>query len=386
MVKKYFYSVILTLLFLTIGFVINNYNEKKIAAIIIPHHDLVRQERKEFLNSFGKKIDPNTILLISPDHFASGHQNITTTKKDWNLGNKIFESDKNKIENLTQNTSVKIQDSAFTREHGIFNVLGDIKDNFSNAKIIPLIIKENTPQEEIVNLNKNLNLICKIRCLLISSIDFSHYQPSSVAKIHDIFSLESLYNLDENQTMKAEVDSPASLTLTVLWAKAHGTKRFNLNLNTNSGLLTNEPDSESTSYVLGWFEKGIKTFADDETFVAGLNLNQTKDTRLITGIDEIINLDNKDNLNNLCYEKKEYCDIISKLQQEPFKTAVGAGMIVTGQIKDKTHNLVLSPSVTNTHVLLRGNDKLDVINNIRKDLDLENIVNGLNYDKIEISY
>jgi len=42
----------------------------------------------------------------------------------------------------------------------------------------------------------------------------------------------------------------------IYWAKKHKTFTFHLEESTNSGEILGEPDAETTSYVLGWYEKG----------------------------------------------------------------------------------------------------------------------------------
>jgi len=241
----------------------------KISAAIIPHHDLAQNQRKAVLADVAAQIKPSTIIIVSPNHFDAGGANIITTDKTWKLQNAVVESDKEKIFELADGESVFSDEAAFSREHGISNVLADINLNFPDAKIIPIIIKQNTDQESIGLLADKLNNVCQ-GCLLIASVDFSHYLPGTVAEIHDIYSTKALQNLDEEEIYKSEVDSQQSLALAIKWAKLNQTELFHLTDNTNSAKLLNEPDAESTSYVLGWFQTGQKNINNDLTFmVAG---------------------------------------------------------------------------------------------------------------------
>ena len=245
----------------------------KISAAIIPHHDLAKNLRADLLKKVGASDNYNavrTVILVSPDHFNAGNSPVTTTDKEWRLENAIVPADKNKIDRLVSSNIVSNQESAFSREHGITNILDDIANDFPNAGLIPIIIKQNVSRETIVQLNVELNNICTQNCLLLASVDFSHYQPGSLAEIHDRLSLRALANLDEELIWKAEVDSQQALALAIRWAKANETQNFHLEENTNSAKLANEPDSESTSYVSGWYQSGEPQRIEDEiTFMIG---------------------------------------------------------------------------------------------------------------------
>ena len=237
-----------------------------ISAAIIPHHDLAENQRKALLAQVAAQIKPPTIIIVSPNHFEAGGANIITTNKTWKLENAVVEPNTDKIVELTNDGSILNDEAAFSREHGITNVLSDINLNFPDAKIIPIIIKQSTNKESIGSLANKLDQICR-GCLLIVSVDFSHYQPGALAEIHDIYSIKTLENLDEEGIYKAEVDSQQSLALAIKWAKLNQTETFHLVENTNSAKLLNEPDSESTSYVLGWYEAGQSNINSDLAFM-----------------------------------------------------------------------------------------------------------------------
>lgn len=226
----------------------------QISTLILPHHDLAKTERQSLLRAAASQNKPQIIILISPDHFNSG-DGISTTTKDWKLVNAVVEPQKEKINQLVDKSVVVENELAFKREHGIFNILEDVKNNFPDAKIIPIIIRNGVSYTKIKDLNRGLIEVCPRDCLLVASVDFSHYQPGALAEVHDAFSIKALESMDVNALTKAEVDSPESLILAVEWARAKGTTNFYLQSNTNSGKIANEPDQESTSYVFGWFQK-----------------------------------------------------------------------------------------------------------------------------------
>lgn len=244
-------------------------DNKIISTVIVPHHDLVKDQRSKFFLDLAKNTRPKTIIIVSPDHFAAG-DDITTTDRVWKLENAEISPNQTIINQLIDQKIAKKKDSAFEREHGIFNLLSDLQSNFPSVKLVPIILKQDLEKDKIDNLANKLNEICTDNCLLISSIDFSHYQVGSLAEIHDSLSIRALTNLDQDLAWRSEVDSDQSLSLAISWAKLHQTENFVLKEHTNSGKINNSSDEETTSYVFGWFENGTKKEITNEfTFMIG---------------------------------------------------------------------------------------------------------------------
>lgn len=250
----------------------------KVSTIIVPHHDLVKDKRAEFFKSIKDKSDPKTIILTSTNHFQTGSCNIETTDQDWDLSDNKISANKTLVTKLVEEKIACNENSAFEREHGIKNILADLKTTFPKANIVPIIIKSNTKTTDIDNLisalqKENENL------LFVASVDFSHYQPANLAQLHDDFTISALNNLDTNNILLAETDSPEVLNVALSWAKLEKTEKFSLFTNTNSGFLSNNFDIESTTHVMGLYEKGNKstseqsfsfTFGGDMMFDRGI--------------------------------------------------------------------------------------------------------------------
>ena len=387
-----FQAVLVSLIVLVLSFIVLKTNllgtnhvfevvsPQTISAIILPHHDLASAEREASLRQIVGRIEPKTIILVSPNHFDTGGYNIETTTRQWRLTNSYLEPDSTRIKEL----NIPDVDSAFNREHGITNLLDPLKNVFPDAKIIPIIIKQDTPAGQIDDLSKKLAGVCANNCLLVASVDFSHYQPASVASIHDLMSIKVLSNLDDKLVWKTEVDSNPTLYLAIEWAKSYKTNSFHLSDNTNSGLLTHNPDTESTSYVMGWFEAGDKTEIQSKTFVAGYNLSQI-DARLRSGTDNKIDLNDNHNMGMLCYTDKDFCNLNRLFWSPVFYRPILNGLVVTGVFDGDQYKLILTPTDPTSHQALRGQAKLDIINQIRQKLGLSNTQIGDGYDTIEIN-
>ena len=384
-------TIIITLLVLVLSFFVlktNFFNSatgqpdySSVSAIILPHHDLASAERESTLRQLVGQVSPKTIILISPNHFDTGGYNLETTDRVWRLTNSYFEPDKTKINQL----NLPLVDTAFNREHGITNLLEPVKAVFGDAKIIPIIIKPGTTAGQIDELVDQLNNICQKNCLLVSSVDFSHYQPASVASIHDLLSVKALSNLDIHLIWQTEVDSNPALYMTLKWANLYGTTNFHLAANTNSGLLTHSPDAESTSYVLGWFEQGQTQTVQTQTFAAGFNLTQLADPRLAAGVDQKIDLASNHDMATLCLKDSQYCALNRLFWGPNFYRDILNGLVIEGQILPNQYKLVLVPTDPSTHLALTGEAKLQGINKIRERLGLNSIIIGDEYDTIYLN-
>lgn len=358
-----------------------NFFSQSISTVIVPHHDLVALQRQLTLSNVAARVNPKTIIVISPNHFNTGSYSILSTKRVWRLQNAFFEPDAQKIDQL----NIETNDLAFDREHGITNLLDPLKNAFPDAKIIPIILKSDVAAAQLDVLVKDLHQTCPNNCLMINSVDFSHYQPASVAAIHDLYSIDALSNLDDIKIWQSEVDSAASLYLGIKWAKAHDTNWFNLEENTNSGLLESAPDAESTSYVFGWFEIGRAQPLNSTTFVAGNNLSNLTDKRLTMGTDEVIDLNNSHEMGVLCYNKPEFCALNRLFWGPNFYRDILNGLVITGEITEDKYKLVLTPVNMETKIALRGEAKLEVINKIRAKLKLLDVKIGDGYDTIIVN-
>lgn len=228
----------------------------EIPAVIVPHHDLVKAQRETFLSRLSARAKaPETVILVSPNHYESGRAHMQLSSKTWNLSNGSIKPNLSMI-TKARTAGVQYEPGSFDNEHGIKLILPDIKRYFPKAQVIPIIFKRATTLAELTRLNKALQS-CH-NCLLLASVDFSHYQPTQLANLHDDLTIRALDNNDTTTLMgAAETDSPPALGFVSLWVKARNTLRFNLFGHTNSGSILNQPNAETTSHLFGWYGKGI---------------------------------------------------------------------------------------------------------------------------------
>lgn len=384
---SFFISVVIFVLFIVMLFFWNkNVSRDQISVVIVPHHDLVKEKRAEVLREVGSKTHPQTIILASPNHFFAGSGDIITTDKTWRLLDGEILPDKEKVARLTEDNLISNEETAFSREHGITNMLADINGNFPGVKIIPLILRENTSKENIAKLAGRLEQVCPRNCLLVASVDFSHYLPGALAEMHDALSIRALNNLDEELLWQAEVDSNQSLTLAIKWAKFNKTEKFVLKENTNSGKISEERDAETTSYVLGYFAKGNPQLPKtDTTFMISHDLAKNPAVigeRFFRGADKEFNGDWIDNELFSPFKSKN-----SQLFAALDKAIAAGDLVAAGDIDGDNLKLVLLPikNISSAPELLRGEEKTAVIKHIRAGAGLEISNYDYGYDIIKLN-
>ncbi len=225
---------------------------ENIPVVIVPHFDFAKEERFSLLGNISEKSNPKALVLVSVNHFNTGSGQIITSKRDWRVAAGEIPSAE-KLEEKIVNADLAIDDElAFTNEHGITNLLADIYETFPNVPILPIIIKDTTNKEKINQLSEWLNSECH-DCLLVSSVDFSHYCPRALANVHDQYSIQALVNMDKEKAWLAETDSPQILYLSLKIAENRQAKNFQLVYHANSADPSETDDTETTSVVLGYY-------------------------------------------------------------------------------------------------------------------------------------
>jgi len=234
-------------------------------AVVVPHHDVVKEKRLELLEKIKKRrVATKTIVIVGPDHFSPFQKQISFANAEWNLSNGKIEFDKKWTTSLEK--IAETRNGVVKNDHAVFNLLTDIKKLWPKVKIVPILVGQKT--ENMSELEMVLKDKCGFDCLLIASVDFSHYLPYALADIHDDESIDALARLDGEKLLKVEVDSPQSLWLMANLAKEKRAKRWNFFWRSNSTKMAGLPKAEGTSHVMGWYGRGEMVKSEDpKTFL-----------------------------------------------------------------------------------------------------------------------
>jgi AmmeMemoRadiSam system protein B len=237
----------------------DNYNSS-VKGLVVNHHLLAGKfiARVFCEVATDKKI---TIVIISPNHFNNGRGQATVSAYDFKTPYGILESEKSIIRKISAEGMATIDEDPFEREHGIYNLTPFVKKAMPNARIVPIIIKDNISQESKDKLASFLSKDLPKDSLIIASLDFSHYLTSDLADINDTKTLEIINNLSYNDVSSLNkngkpdnVDSKPALEMFLKLMALENTNNFTLLGHSNSAKLINDLSlSETTSYITGYF-------------------------------------------------------------------------------------------------------------------------------------
>lgn len=258
---------------------------QNIRGFIVPHHLFVEPYIDTFYQEIGKTIDANSIervILLSPNHFNYGWSTIQTTNQTITLNNtdeKTLPLDLDAIALITQTTPIQIEPEKFSLEHGITVEEPFLANTFPNAKLVPLIIKTDTPQDRIDRACEKLLQLDLSHTIIVGSLDFTHYTSEETALKNDertVNFLENLlispnspqsesFTLDTIKTLATSfdldqtpdglaVDSPETLYFFLRLMQTQNALDFTLWERTSSASMLNDSDpTQNTSHLFGTF-------------------------------------------------------------------------------------------------------------------------------------
>lgn len=217
--------------------------------LLIPHHLVAAKEISSLLSSVQKR--PSKIFFLSPDHFSQGKTTLTTTDVAF--------------EGLTSFSispsisSLRFGAVPFQKEHGVTGLTPFISKQWPEVPFMPILIRLDASQADRDALSTALvdELKKDPQALLISTIDFSHYQPAEVADLHDVLARDVIQGLADREADQVELDSPGALAITLKVARELGLGDVTIHAHTNSlRILKAEIAQDSTSHILASFAPG----------------------------------------------------------------------------------------------------------------------------------
>jgi len=197
--------------------------------------------------------EPLTVILVSPDHFATGAAPITSVIAQWPTPFGDIEPSAEVVLMLASSGAVYLQEEPFAREHGITNITMFVKKAMPNARLVPIIVRNDAASARIDALAQAISLIPK-RTLVIGSFDFTHDATDSVARVNDAHSLQLLESGESDGADDIVVDSKPGIRLLMTLAKLkHLTFRV-ADQSNSAQLLHDYSRTDVTSYITGTWE------------------------------------------------------------------------------------------------------------------------------------
>lgn len=250
-----FLSIVLILNFINTleVFATDSGTKQDIVSGVVPHHLLAEEIIEDFFSYISSRGKPETIVILSPDHFQSGilmesnafitislegdDEEFNNLKVDTLLWGKLFKENKMALNN-----------SAVIVEHGVTVLLPYIEKYFPETNILPILIPADITKEQVEQLVKTIDENTFLNTIVVASVDFSHYLPSWAADFHDAKSIRVLLNFEEENFKNIEVDCWQALYAARLFAKLQQKEAPYIIAHKNSADFLNLELEETTSY------------------------------------------------------------------------------------------------------------------------------------------
>lgn len=232
---------------------------KPVFGATVPHHLIPSPAIASLFHEL-KKQQPETIILLAPNHFNAGTKTFLTSNYAYPTPFGNLMSNETIYHQITTNTPLFEQNhAALNRDHGIGALAPFIKHYLPNTTIIPILIRDGSNEKDVERLSNTLAPLISTETILITSIDFSHYLPLAEANKRDIttwnaisnWNIKTLLYLDSNDYL----DTPAGMATLMSIMKQKAATRLTKHYHDNSGNILHEPQIPSTSYFILTFTK-----------------------------------------------------------------------------------------------------------------------------------
>ncbi len=229
----------------------------KIFSGVVPHHLLAKKIINNFFISLAAD-PPETIILLSPDHFNQCKINSVELISASELQIDNINIDSEIIDIINNKFTVLKENSIVSFDHGISGLLPFIKTNLPNTKIVPILVSQNFGFDKAGQFAELISQLQSKNCCIVTSVDFSHYLPKSVADLHDERSTRVLINFESENFQNIEVDSPQALYIARYFAQLKEANSYTIVGKGNSQDFSEAELSETTSYFSAVFGNGLK--------------------------------------------------------------------------------------------------------------------------------
>ena len=233
----------------------------EVASLIVPHHLVARKLIESAFQKVAErnKNKPARIVLISPNHFNLGRGWIIGSDENWKTENGEVTVDEQSLKLLQADKVINLEQEAFAREHGIYDIVPFIAQYFPGTPVVPLIVKDGMPEDLISRTAEILNTKIYGNTLIILSSDFSHELDENVSEFHDRKAIEALTSLNFEMMKNLETDCLPGMEIISRYSRLRGYEKFNLIANSNSSKIYSQHFiGDNTSYVTGYYSKGEK--------------------------------------------------------------------------------------------------------------------------------
>ena len=195
--------------------------------------------------------NPQTLILIGPNHYEKGNFNVLTSGYAWNTKYGLVEPDELITNNLVSANLARFDEETLINDHATTALLPFIKFYMPSTKVVQLLISKKITKVEASTLSSFLVNYAKEGVVVVASTDFSHYLTSGQANIKDVETLKVINNFDYNTLISFNcdhLDSPGSLAILLMTMEKIGKTKQEIIYHENSSTIRPDFDSFTTSY------------------------------------------------------------------------------------------------------------------------------------------
>ncbi len=172
--------------------------ETKIFGVICPHAGYVYSGpiACNSIRSISSE-SPELFIIVGPNHWGIGRSVATMKDCTWETPLGSVEVDSESAEEISK-ISQFIESDFFshTREHSLEVQIPILQQTFSNFKILPISLI-NQSKEVAHDVGLAMAKICKKKnCMVIGSSDFTHYEPNDFAHEQDMALIEPILEMN----------------------------------------------------------------------------------------------------------------------------------------------------------------------------------------------
>ena len=229
--------------------------ENNIFAGISPHHLLAADLMAE-LFSVALSNQPKTVLIIGPNHNELGDALMIGSDYSWDTDVGKIDADMEIINILLESNFINLDNEIVKNDHACFNLLPFIKYYSPNSKVVPILMSRKIDIEHTQKFFDFLKEYINNDIIIISSVDFSHYLDGDTAQERDLETITAIQNSDYGAIFKMtndNLDCPSCVALPMMMNDYLTNSKIKILKNTNSGIMHNNLNVETTSYVTAVF-------------------------------------------------------------------------------------------------------------------------------------
>jgi poly-gamma-glutamate synthesis protein (capsule biosynthesis protein) len=231
----------------------------RIIAGVVNHHALASDLIASFFARLrASRSELRRIVIIAPDHFSAGRDEVSTSIRPYRVESKTVFVDTDAVRGLIRDGFAMEEDGTlFEREHGIGAIIPFVSRAYPDAKIVPIVFRGTASQDRMQKLSDALKSLWDDQTVVIISADMSHYLTDEQALQNDETTLRSLKtkNVDIASLSDDYLDSGKSVaSLFSAMASVYPDVIFTLFDHAISSDYGADP-SNTTSYITGVWEE-----------------------------------------------------------------------------------------------------------------------------------